>query len=59
MVMDLLKKNKAGLPSEARNSFCRRCHSIWIPEKTVVITFDRKNSCLRVLCKRCGNSKRL
>ncbi len=58
MAFDLLKKNKVKLPKEMRNSFCRKCMLIWIPGKTVTVSFDRKNACLRVRC-RCGHSKRL
>jgi RNase P subunit RPR2 len=58
MVMDLLKKHRAKLPREFRNSFCRKCCRLWIPGDTVVVFYDRKNACLRVLCA-CGNSKRI
>jgi len=58
MAFDLLKKNKVKLPKELRNSFCRKCHVIWIPGKTMTAYYDRKNDCLRVKC-RCGATKRL
>lgn len=58
MAFDLLKKHKTKLPEELRNSFCRKCHLVWIPEKTIRVAYDRKNNCLRVHCK-CGFSKRL
>jgi RNase P subunit RPR2 len=58
MAFDLLKKHKTKLPRELNNSFCRKCHLIWIPGKTVTVTYDRKSDCLRVRC-RCGHSKRL
>ncbi|HID72408.1 TPA: hypothetical protein EYP38_00585 [Candidatus Micrarchaeota archaeon] len=58
MAMDLVKKHKTRLPAELRNSFCRKCHLIWLPARTVTVTFDKKHSCLRVKC-RCGHSKRL
>lgn len=58
MAFDLLKKNKARLPKELRNSFCRKCYSIWIPGQSATVFFDRKNDCLRIRCS-CGHSKRL
>jgi ribonuclease P protein subunit RPR2 len=58
MSMDLLKKHKVKLPKELKNSFCRKCLSVWIPGKTVTVYFDRKSDCLRVRCM-CGYSKRL
>ncbi|MFH1393660.1 MAG: hypothetical protein ABII71_00940 [Candidatus Micrarchaeota archaeon] len=58
MAMDLVKKHKARLPSELRNSFCRKCRLMWYPGKTATISFDKKNNCLRVKCQ-CGHSKRL
>lgn len=58
MAFDLLKKHRAKLPKELRNSFCRKCHIVWLPEKTVTVSYDRKNDCLRATCK-CGFSKRV
>jgi ribonuclease P protein subunit RPR2 len=59
MSMDLLKKHKIKLQKELKNSFCRKCLTIWIPGKTVTAYYDRKTDCLRVRCNRCGYSKRL
>jgi len=58
MAFDLLKKNKVKLPKELRNSFCRKCHLVWIPGQTMTAYYDRKTDCLRVRCS-CGFSKRL
>jgi RNase P subunit RPR2 len=58
MAMDLVKKHRMRLPADLRNSFCRKCHIIWFPGKTVTIYFDSKNNCLRARC-RCGHSKRI
>jgi len=58
MVLDLVKKNKVSLPKEARNSFCRKCKTIWIPGKTLTVYYDRKTDCLRIKCV-CGFTKRL
>jgi RNase P subunit RPR2 len=58
MVIDLLRKHKAKLPKELKNSFCRKCGRLWIPGDTVTVTYDKKNACLRVRCA-CGNTKRI
>jgi|GEM_PF-2201331 len=58
MAMELVKKHKTRVPAELRNSFCRKCHLVWLPGKTVKISFDKKANCLRVKCT-CGHSKRL
>ncbi len=58
MAMDLLTKNRIRLPKELKNSFCKKCHLVWIPGKTVRVTFDKKHSCLRLRCE-CGYSKRI
>jgi ribonuclease P protein subunit RPR2 len=58
MAFELLKKNKVRLPRELSNSFCRKCHSVWIPGKSVTVYYDKKTDALRVRCT-CGFSKRL
>lgn len=58
MAFDLLRKHKVKLPGELKNSFCRKCGTIWIPGRTAAVSYDRRNGCLRVRC-RCGYSKRL
>jgi len=59
MAWELIKKNRVRLPKDYRNSFCRKCLTIWVPEKTAVVYFDQKNNCLRIKCKKCGFSKRI
>ena len=59
MAWELLKKHKVRLPKEYRNSFCRKCRTIWIPGETASVFFDRKNNCLKIKCKKCGFTKRL
>jgi ribonuclease P protein subunit RPR2 len=58
MAFELLKKHKVRLPKELRNSFCRKCFLVWIPGKTVKVTYDRRNDCLRLTCS-CGHTKRV
>jgi ribonuclease P protein subunit RPR2 len=58
MALDLIKKHKVKLPPELKNSFCRKCHRVWIPGKSVIVSFDSKTHCLRVKCK-CGHTKRV
>lgn len=33
MIMDLVKKNKVRLPSSLKNTFCRKCNSLWVIQK--------------------------
>ncbi len=33
MIMDLVKKNKVKLPSSLKNTFCRKCNSLWVIQK--------------------------
>ena len=58
MALDLMKKNKVRLPPELKNSFCKKCCTIWIPEKTLMVYYDSKNDCLRIKCE-CGHTKRI
>lgn len=58
MALDLIKKHKTRLPEELRNSFCKKCCLVWIPARTVTVTYDKENDCLRLHC-RCGHEKRL
>lgn len=58
MAFDLVRKHKIRLPKELKNSFCRKCATIWVPGDTAIIFFDKKNNCLRIKC-RCGYAKRL
>ncbi|MBU0591366.1 hypothetical protein KKF81_02975 [Candidatus Micrarchaeota archaeon] len=58
MAFDLIKKHKVTLPSELKNSFCKKCHALWFPGETLIITYDKKNHCLRIKCN-CGYSKRI
>jgi len=57
MAFELLKKHRIRLPKDLRNSFCRKCFTIWIPAKTVTVNYDKNNHCLRLRCS-CGRSKR-
>lgn len=58
MAMDLVKKHKVKVPEELANSFCRKCHAVWLPGDTVTVSFDKRHGCLRVTCA-CGYAKRL
>ena len=33
MIMELVKKNKVRLPSNLKNTFCRKCNSLWVIQK--------------------------
>ncbi len=58
MAFDLVRKNKVRLTGDLKNTFCKKCLSIWIPNETVSLNFDSKNEVLRVVCI-CGFSKSL
>lgn len=59
MAWELIKKNKVNLPTDYKNSFCRKCLTVWVPSETATVYFDKKNNCLRIKCKKCGFSKRV
>ncbi|MEM3422847.1 MAG: hypothetical protein QXF35_04505 [Candidatus Bilamarchaeaceae archaeon] len=59
MCWEIVKKNRVRLPKEYKNSFCRKCLSLWVPGSTAIVYFDKKNDCLRIRCLKCGFSKRL
>ncbi len=54
-----IKKHKIHVPNEYKNAICKKCHTVWIPEKTARVYFDRKQNCLRIECRKCGFTKRL
>lgn len=58
MALDLIKKHRIRVPKELKNSFCKKCHVVWIPAKTVKVSYDKKHHCLRITCQ-CGYSKRI
>lgn len=58
MAFDLVRKNKVRLTGDLKNTFCKKCLLIWIPNETVRLNFDTKNDLLRVVCN-CGFSKSL
>lgn len=57
MAWELIKKNKVRLLPQYKNSFCRKCLSLWVLGETAAAYFDRKNDCLRIKCLKCGFSK--
>ena len=59
MALYHIKKHKVRVPDEYKNTFCKKCHIVWIPGKTARVYFDRKHNCLRIECKMCGFTKRI
>jgi len=59
MALYHIKKHKVHVPDEYRNTYCKQCKIVWIPGETARVYFDRKCSCLRIECRKCGYSKRL
>ncbi len=58
MAFELIKKNRLRLPKNLKNSFCKKCYSIWLPTQSVRLWYDMNNSCLRLSCMGCESSKR-
>ncbi|MGV8085825.1 MAG: hypothetical protein ACP5N9_06265 [Candidatus Bilamarchaeum sp.] len=59
MAFELIKKNKIRLPKNLKNSFCKKCFQLWVPQETVSLWFDSNNNCLRIFCIDCGYKKRI
>ncbi|MBD3398199.1 hypothetical protein GF412_03345 [Candidatus Micrarchaeota archaeon] len=59
LLWKLVQKYKVRLTREQKLSFCKKCFTLWIPGKTVVISFDQRNSILEYKCKNCGFKRRL
>ncbi|MBI5223026.1 hypothetical protein HY990_01245 [Candidatus Micrarchaeota archaeon] len=56
MALDTIKKNRVRLSAEDKNKLCKKCSTVWVPNKTVSLSFDQKNNLFRAMCK-CGFSK--
>ena len=59
LLWKLVEKYKVRLTREQKLSFCRRCFTLWIPGKTVEISFDQRHNILQYKCKNCGFRRRL
>jgi len=59
MAWEIIKKHRLRLPPDYKNSFCKKCLTLWIPEETLQIYFDKKHDCIRIRCKKCGHTKRI
>ena len=59
LLWKLVQKYKVRLTREQKLSFCKRCFTLWIPGKTVEVSFDQRNSVLQYRCKKCGFTRRL
>lgn len=67
MILDLIKKNKVTLPQNLKNTFCKKCASIWVIDSpnsedahkhnvNTKILFDKKHNLFRAICQ-CGAKK--
>jgi ribonuclease P protein subunit RPR2 len=59
MVMALVKKHKVRLTDEQKRRFCRKCNSWWVPQKSMKLVFDQRHHVIRMICSRCGYTRRL
>ncbi len=59
LVWKLVEKYKVRLSKEQKLSFCKKCFVLWIPGKTVNVSFDLRHSVLQYECKKCGFVRRL
>lgn len=57
MAWELVKKNKVRLTPEQKHKFCRKCHELWIPGKTITVIFNPKNNLFVLTCK-CGYARK-
>ena len=58
MIWDLVKKHKLRLTKEQKKKFCRKCLTFFIPDKTVIVIFNKANSSFYFKCKECGYTRR-
>ncbi len=57
MIWDLVKKHKLRLTKEQKRKFCRKCLTFFIPDKTVIVIFNKLNSFFYLKCKKCGYTR--
>lgn len=57
MAWDLVKKHKVRLTKAQKLMFCRKCHRIWVPGKSVKVVFDNKHGFLQFQCD-CGYKRK-
>ncbi len=58
MIWALSKKYNFRLNKKQKLKFCKKCFTLWIPEKTVNITFDNRHNMFEFVCILCGHKKR-
>lgn len=58
MAWALVKKTKVRLTNEQKIKFCKKCFSLWVPGKTVTISFDSKSNLFVFKCKTCGYERK-
>ena len=55
IVLKYRDKNRVRIPKEIKNSFCKKCHTPWIPGKTVKIR--KMKGYILYTCLKCGYKK--
>jgi ribonuclease P protein subunit RPR2 len=58
MAWELVKKTKVRLTKDQKLRFCRKCFILWVPGKTVRISFDSKNDFFVFSCASCGYKRK-
>lgn len=58
MAWALVKKHRVRLTREQKFKFCKKCFTLWVPGKTVKISFDRVNNMFEFTCAVCGYKRR-
>ncbi|MBI5051574.1 hypothetical protein HZC08_02330 [Candidatus Micrarchaeota archaeon] len=59
MAWKLVMKYKVKLTSQQKAKFCRKCHVLRVPEKTLKIHFDRRNDFFVLECLNCGKKRKV
>ena len=57
IVLKYRDSNRVRIPKEIKNSFCKKCHTPWIPGKTVKVRLT--NKLITYTCLVCGYKKRI
>jgi ribonuclease P protein subunit RPR2 len=59
LLWKLVMRHKVRLTKPQKLSFCKKCFTLWVPSRTVEISFHPRNSLLQYKCKKCGFARRL
>ena len=54
MLWEVVKKYKVRLTEGQKTKFCRKCHTLWVPDKTVKVGLRNRINAFELICKECG-----